>query len=195
MSHARDASTSAPEAWWNDETLRDWIERNERERPQHTALLGTDSSLSYFELNTRVRALAQVLRSLGLRRGDVIAAQLPNIPEFVLTYLAASYVGAVLQTLHMPYRGAEVEPLLRYSGARAFVCVTAAKDYRPAEFALSVTIRQQALSRFRARTPKAPTTSNVREPPIPFFCCSPRGPWPPPRGCLFPIASSSPMRG
>jgi len=145
MSHARYASTSAPEAWWNDETLRDWIERHERERPQHTALLGTGSSLSYSELNARVRALAQVLRSLGLRRGDVIAAQLPNIPEFVLTYLAAGYVGAVLQTLHMPYRGAEVEPLLRYGGARAFVCLTTAKDYRPAEFALSVRKRHPQL--------------------------------------------------
>src|SRR5215469_53104 len=142
----RGASMShAPEAWWNDETLRDWLERNERERPQHAALLGTGSSLSYTELNARVRALAQVLRSLGLRRGDVIAAQLPNIPEFVLTYLAAGYVGAVLQTLHMPYRGAEVEPLLRYGGARAFVCLTTAKDYRPAEFALSVRKRHPQL--------------------------------------------------
>jgi cyclohexanecarboxylate-CoA ligase/acyl-CoA synthetase len=45
----------------------------------------------------------------------------------------------------MPYRGAETEPLLRYSGARAFVCVTTAKDHRPAEFALSLRERHPRL--------------------------------------------------
>jgi cyclohexanecarboxylate-CoA ligase len=137
--------TFAPEAWWTDETLRDWIERADRERPARTALVGPTSQMTYAELGKRVLALANVLRDLGLGRGDVIAVQLPNIAEFVLIYLASGHIGAILQTVHMPYRGAEIEPLLRFSGAKAFVCVTAVKDYRPADIALSLRERTPLL--------------------------------------------------
>ncbi|MBO0758526.1 MAG: acyl--CoA ligase, partial [Bradyrhizobiaceae bacterium] len=111
--------------WWNDETLRDWVERADHEAPQHPAI-ASPAPLTYSVLHARTRALADFFQNLGLGRGDVIAAQLPNTVEFVLTYLASSYIGAILQTLHMPYRGAETEPLLLFSGAKAFVCVTAA---------------------------------------------------------------------
>lgn len=134
-----------PELWWNDETLRDWIERADRETPLRVAVASPAARLTYSELNARIRALADFFQNLGLGRGDVIAVQLPNTLEFVLTYLASGYIGTVLQTLHMPYRGAEIEPLLRFSGAKAFVCVTAAKDCRPADFALSLRERHPAL--------------------------------------------------
>lgn len=127
-----------PALWWNDETLRDWVERADHEAPQRIAVASPAAALTYTELHARTRALADFFRNLGLGRGDVIAAQLPNTFEFVLTYLASSYIGAILQTLHMPYRGAETEPLLRFSGAKAFVCVTAAKDHHPAEYAVSL---------------------------------------------------------
>jgi cyclohexanecarboxylate-CoA ligase len=137
------AFTSAP--WWNDETLRDWVERADDEAPQRVAVASPAAALTYSELHARTRALAAFFRNLGLGRGDVIAAQLPNTFEFMLSYLASSYIGAILQTLHMPYRGAETEPLLRFSGAKVFVCVTAAKDHRPAEFALSLRERHPEL--------------------------------------------------
>jgi cyclohexanecarboxylate-CoA ligase len=135
----------SPAPWWNDETLRDWVERAHNEAPQRIAVASPATALTYSELHTRTRALADFFRNLGLGRGDVIATQLPNTLEFVLTYLASSYIGAVLQTLHMPYRGAETEPLLRFSGAKAFVCVAAAKDHHPAEFALSLRERHRQL--------------------------------------------------
>lgn len=134
-----------PALWWNDETLRDWIERADREVPHRVAVADPAVALTYSELLAHTRALADFFQNLGLRRGDVIATQLPNTFEFVLTYLASSYIGAILQPLHMPYRGAETEPLLRFSGARAFVCVTAAKDHRAAEFAVSLRERHPQL--------------------------------------------------
>ncbi|CAN0487016.1 unnamed protein product, partial [Phaeothamnion confervicola] len=53
--------------------------------------------------------------------------------EFVLAYLAIALLGAVMQTLHMPYRAADLEGLLRHSGAVAVVCLTATKDYAAAD--------------------------------------------------------------
>ncbi len=55
--------------------------------------------------------------------------QLPNLPEFIIAYLAITARGAVMQTLHMPYRAAELGPLLKHSGAVAAICLTEAKDY------------------------------------------------------------------
>jgi cyclohexanecarboxylate-CoA ligase len=146
----------APDAWWNDQTLRDWIERAAAETPLRTAVVGLESALTYGELHARARIFAARLRDLGLGRGDVIAAQLPNSVEFVVTYLACSQIGAILQTVHMPYRGAEIEPLLRYSGAKAFVCVTATKDFRPAELALSLRARNPKLRHIVAVGDHAP---------------------------------------
>ena len=60
----------------------------------------------------RALSAAEFFRELGVGRGDVVAAQLPNSLEFLLTDLAAGYLGATLQPIHMPYRSAEIRSLL-----------------------------------------------------------------------------------
>src|SRR4051812_19258718 len=91
------------------------------------------AAITYARLHDQALALAAGLRRLGLGKGDVLAAQLPNGLEFILCYLAAGYVGAVLQPLHLPYRAGEIEPLLRHAKAKALVCRSQAKDFNPAE--------------------------------------------------------------
>ena len=46
-------------------------------------------------LRARVHALADALRSAGLKAGDRVAAIVPNIPETIIAMLAASSLGAV----------------------------------------------------------------------------------------------------
>jgi cyclohexanecarboxylate-CoA ligase len=128
----------APESWWREETLRDWVERTAAAAPQQPAVLATEGPLSFADLHRRALALSHALRRLGVGRGDVVAAQLPNSVEFILTYLAAGYAGAILQTIHMPYRAAEIEPLLHHGGAKAVVCLARTKDFAPAETAVAL---------------------------------------------------------
>jgi len=118
-------------------TLRDWIGEWAASKPASPAVLTATETLSFAELDQRAKAFAGLLQRLGLRHGDVIAAQLPNSVEFIVTYLAAGYLGAILQTVHMPYRAAEIEPLLAHSGARAIVCLAAVKDFATAEWLVS----------------------------------------------------------
>lgn len=131
--------------YWNDETLADWLERNARLRPAHPALRLGDALWSYRRLHAETRALAHGLSSIGIRRGEVVAVQLPNTPQFVLAYLAIASLGAVMQTLHMPYRAADLEVLLRHSGAVAVVCLDAARDYPAAATFLELRGRLPAL--------------------------------------------------
>jgi cyclohexanecarboxylate-CoA ligase/acyl-CoA synthetase len=116
-----------------NDTLRDLVGRLETAR---LAIAGPQP-LSYGDLHARALRLAGGLRSLGMRQGDIIAAQLPNSVEFLLCYLAAGYIGATLQTVHMPYRGAEVDTLLAHSRAAAAVCLAQGKDGSPAEMILA----------------------------------------------------------
>jgi acyl-CoA synthetase len=68
------------------------------------------------------KEIAKALRTIGLRRGDVIAIQLPTQRETALLYLATLEIGAVLVPIVHIYGPAEVGFILRQSRAR-FLCV------------------------------------------------------------------------
>ena len=142
--------------YWRDETLRDWLEQHAGQSPQRLAVIGPGASWRYAELHARALDLAAHFRALGIGRGDVVAIQLPNLPEFVLTYLATAYAGAILQTLHMPYRGAEIEQLLHHSGAKAIVCLGQGKDFNPAQAVLAMQPRLKQLAHVIAVGPNPP---------------------------------------
>ena len=123
---------------WTDDTFPEFLSGWAERTPDHVALVTPDEAVTYGELAERVIRLAGGLSRLGLGRGDVIAIQLPNSVDFVATYLAVSHIGAVMQTVHMPYRGAELEFLLRHGNARALVCAAEAAGHSPAAAALEL---------------------------------------------------------
>ena len=51
--------------------------------------------ISRAELRRRVAAVAAALRRMGVKRGDCVVGFLPNIPEAVITFLAAASIGAI----------------------------------------------------------------------------------------------------
>jgi cyclohexanecarboxylate-CoA ligase len=118
---------------WNGDTVPRWLHRFAHETPDKPAIVGPAGTLSYREVHRQAGRLARAFTALGLRKGDVIAIQLPNIPEFMIVYFAASMLGAVLAPMHMPYRAREMAPLLRHARARLAICGPAIADYVPAE--------------------------------------------------------------
>ena len=68
--------------------------------PGETALISTVETdepceTSWGELNGMVGAFATSLEEMGVKRGDRVAAYLPNIPEAVIAFLASSSIGAI----------------------------------------------------------------------------------------------------
>lgn len=57
--------------------------------------LGEVREMSWPELRRQVASCALTLRALGVRRGDRVAAYLPNVPETMVAFLACSSLGAV----------------------------------------------------------------------------------------------------
>ncbi|WP_219215861.1 acetoacetate--CoA ligase [Variovorax boronicumulans] len=56
---------------------------------------GQVREMSWPELRRQVASTALSLRALGVRRGDRVAAYLPNIPETMVAFLACTSIGAV----------------------------------------------------------------------------------------------------
>lgn len=116
-----------------DQTLYQWLEVHAQYRPDAPALISTEHVITYGELDDKVRKLATGLADIGIGRGDVVAAQLPNCPEFIIAFLATAARGAIFQTLHMPYRSHELSHLLGHGNAKVVVALNTFKDINPVQ--------------------------------------------------------------
>lgn len=127
-------------------TLPDWLEVHRRERPDAIAISGDGADLSYAELADDVDRLAAGLAAVGIGKGDVVAAQLPNGRVFVTAFLATSRLGAIFQTLHMPYRSKELRYLLGHASTKAVFALAPAEGTSPAGELLALKAELPALA-------------------------------------------------
>lgn len=86
-----------------------------------TAFVFDGMPVTRAEFSRRVDQAAAWLAALGISRGDVIAVWLVNRLEWVALLFAAARRGAVVAAVNTRYRSAEVEHLLRLSGAKLLV--------------------------------------------------------------------------
>ncbi|MDH3191951.1 MAG: AMP-binding protein [Nitrosopumilus sp.] len=64
---------------------------------------GEKSQTTYSELDIKVSKLANGLKELGVRKGDVVAIYLPMIEESILAILAAAKIGAIQTVIFSGY--------------------------------------------------------------------------------------------
>jgi len=89
--------------------------------PARTQIYYFDSGLSVSEIDRLSDQLAGALAARGIGKGDRVAAYLQNVPQFVLTMLAAWKVGAMMVSVNPMLRHKEVSLILKDSGARGLV--------------------------------------------------------------------------
>jgi acetyl-CoA synthetase len=89
---------------------------------------GDRRTLTYFDLYRQVSQFANVLKSLGVKKGDRVALYLPLIPELAIAMLACARVGAVHSVV---FGGFSSEALRdRINDAQATLLVTADGGWR-----------------------------------------------------------------
>ena len=89
---------------------------------------GDRRTLTYWDLYIEVQRFANVLKRLGVRKGDVVAIYLPMVPEAVIAMLACARIGAIHSVV---FGGFSPESLRdRINDAKAKVLVTADAGYR-----------------------------------------------------------------
>jgi acetyl-CoA synthetase len=89
---------------------------------------GDHRTLTYFDLHRRVCQFANVLKSLGVTKGDRVALYMPLVPELAIAMLACARIGAIHSVV---FGGFSADALRdRINDAEATVLVTADGGYR-----------------------------------------------------------------
>ena len=83
---------------------------------------GIETKLSYIELNSKVSKLANGLKSLGVKKGDVIAIYLPMIEEAIVSILAAAKIGAIQTIIFSGYSSESLQ--IRLQDCHAKILLT-----------------------------------------------------------------------
>jgi len=84
--------------------------------------------LTYEELYEEVNRFANVLKSLGVKKGDRVAMYLPMVPELVIAMLATARIGAIHSIV---FAGFSAKALAeRINDAQAKILITADGGYR-----------------------------------------------------------------
>src|SRR5690606_23855889 len=104
------------------------LHRTAARYPARVALRFGDRQFTYRELDDAVTRAAAHLLSLGLTKGDRVAAYGTNSDGYAIGYLAAARAGLVHVPINYALRGEELSYLLGQSGAKAVLVDPVLRD-------------------------------------------------------------------
>ncbi|MFQ5651128.1 MAG: acetate--CoA ligase [bacterium] len=106
---------------------------------------GDVRTFSYHALNREVSKFASVLKSMGVKKGEIVTIYMPQIPELAIAMLACAKIGAAHSVV---YGGFSVEALAeRIQDAQSRVLVTADGGWRRGKITDLKAIANEAIKR------------------------------------------------
>ncbi|MDF7673653.1 acetate--CoA ligase [Acetobacteraceae bacterium ESL0709] len=154
--------TEATISWYNDGILNmaaNCLDRHAAQHGDKTALIGVGNdegqirNFSYQDLLAEVICAANVLKKMGIRKGDRVAIFLPTIPEAAIFMLACARIGAVHVVLFGGLSSGALEH--RLSDANPSLLITLPKAQRGPKTLDFLSIAQEALGRLQGKRPIA----------------------------------------
>jgi acyl-CoA synthetase (AMP-forming)/AMP-acid ligase II len=130
---------------WLDKTLTHLLRENVEKNPDALSIEWGDSTLSFAELDLQSDRLAAGLAEQGIKKGDVVSCQLPNIPEFLILHHAVSKRRAIFNPIHMPYRSSEMEHILGFAESAMYVTGPPLKGFSYVQMGLDIQKRLPSL--------------------------------------------------
>jgi cyclohexanecarboxylate-CoA ligase len=117
---------------WRNESLETYLDRWATSRPDKAAVVDGQGRYTWAALARAVERVAHGLAAHGVEPGGVVSCQLPNWNEFVLVFLAASRLGAVVNPIPPTYRASELRFMLGLLESQALVVPATFRgfDYR-----------------------------------------------------------------
>jgi acetyl-CoA synthetase len=105
---------------------------------------GERRTLTYFDLYREVSQFGNVLKSLGVTKGDRVAIYLPLIPELAISMLACTRIGAIHSVV---FGGFSAESLRdRINDAKAKLLITADGGYRRGQIVALKQVADEAIA-------------------------------------------------
>ena len=109
------------EGLWRGESLAALPDALAAAYGSRTAIVHGATRLSYVDFANRVDRMAAGFRRYGLRPGDRVVLQLPNVPEFIIVAFALFRIGVKPVFSLASHRSNEIRHLCELSGARGYV--------------------------------------------------------------------------
>jgi long-chain acyl-CoA synthetase len=97
------------------------LSESARSAPDHPVAVFDGGQLTYRQLDQASDLVAANLAEAGIRPGEAVALQLPNIPQFLVAYFGILKAGAVVIPLNVLLRAPEVAYHLEDSGALVLI--------------------------------------------------------------------------
>ncbi|GJD08826.1 2-hydroxyacyl-CoA lyase [Galdieria sulphuraria] len=114
-------------------------------------IAGTDNILSYSQLRDSVARVCEEITKVT-QKGDVISLILPNSVEFVVSFLAVTWAGAIAAPLNEAYRKDEFLFYLQDAGAKAIIVIQDQASKEALDAAESLKLPIWSLSKFIANS-------------------------------------------
>jgi long-chain acyl-CoA synthetase len=98
-----------------------WLEIHVQERPSKVCIKTHDREITYQDLARTCRSLGTALKQAGIKKGDKVILVLPNIPEFVISYMAIIGLGATVVPVNPTYTAWELAHIVGNSDSKAII--------------------------------------------------------------------------
>jgi fatty-acyl-CoA synthase len=121
-----------------EKTINRVLNEISRKYPDRDALVHSELGVryNYSLLSWEVNRVAKSLIGIGIRRGDRVALWAPNIPEWVITFLALAEIGAVAVPVDPGAQSDELLFILQQSECRAMLLTKGLPDDEYVQMAL-----------------------------------------------------------
>jgi acyl-CoA synthetase (AMP-forming)/AMP-acid ligase II len=124
--------------WWGTKTIQHYLQTIVDRSPNKEAVIDPANkaslcktplyALTYQELQYKIDQLATALYENGIGKDDIVAIQLPNIVELVVSYFAILKVGAISSPIPIQFREFECLQLLQSLNAKAVITLLEIND-------------------------------------------------------------------
>jgi long-chain acyl-CoA synthetase len=109
------------------QTLAEMLRTAARLEPDKPYIVSDAGTLSFAQFDREAAKLANVLRNLGIRKGDVVGLYLPSVPMLAIGYFACQKLGAVAAPMSVMQREREVSTIASRTRMRAML--TSAENF------------------------------------------------------------------
>jgi long-chain acyl-CoA synthetase len=106
-------------------SLGDLLRNSSKRFPDSQAIYFEGFRLNYEELDTLVDQFARGLSKLGIKKGDIIGIDLPNVPQFVIAFYALQRLGATANPIIPLHRFVEITHQINDSKSVALIILDA----------------------------------------------------------------------
>jgi fatty-acyl-CoA synthase len=89
--------------------------------PDRVAVVHGDRAISYREFLERANRLGSALKRRGVRKGDVVAVMLPNVPAMLDAHFGVPMIGAVLNTINTRLDAETIAYILEHGEAKVLI--------------------------------------------------------------------------